>query len=97
MRLSHLLRLVQAKEPFPELKKKSSDIKWICCSDPERKSTKSGQQVWMSWCMYEKNDGQKGGMNRVVGRPTKNEQGTPVLGPKPTVKIDGVPIKKCPG
>jgi len=47
--------------------------------------------------MYEKNDGQRGGMNRVVGRPTKNEQGTPVLGPKPTVKIDGVPIKKCPG
>jgi hypothetical protein len=95
MRLSQLVRLVQAKEKFPTLTKKTSDIKWVCCSDPEKKTNASGQQVWMSWCMYEKG-GQKGGMNRVVGRPKKNEQGTPVLGPKPVVKIDGRTIPKCP-
>jgi len=97
MRLSRLVRLVQAKKPFPELKRKTSTIDWICCSDPERKRSSSGEQVWMSWCMYDK-DGKKGGMNRIVGRPKKNERGTPVLGPKPTsIVIDGKPVRKCPG
>jgi hypothetical protein len=95
MRLSQWVEA--ARKKFPKLKTKVSNVKWVCCGDPFKDRTRSGMQVWKAWCMWKKGS-ESGGMNRIVGRPKKPEDGgQAVLGPKPTrIIIDNKPMPKCP-
>ena len=103
MKLSELVQASaedrEAKKRYPKpLPSKGGSIKWLCCSEPFKDKTISGDRVWMASCMYRKGP-KAGAMKRIVGYPVKdpdNPDANPQLGPKPTkIELGGKVIKRC--
>ena len=94
-----LSQIVEAKKRFPRpMKSKGGSILWVCCSEPFRDKTESGDAVWVSACVWKKG-GKFGATRRIVGRPAKdpdNPDAPPQLGPKPTeIKLNGKNVRRC--
>jgi len=93
------IREALAKTKFPKLKNQTAQggLKWVCCNDAFKSTTRKGSKpVWMVWCMWKK-QGKTGGMNRVAKKATTDAKtGTVSLGPRPPhIEINGKTMPRC--